>query len=89
MGFINKLFGGDKEVKEEKLLPWKHLNDIKSLDAIEEQILNPILDQPNIKINKNYQEDQDPIKWIEELIFEDIEIINYTSAKSIKAKMLT
>jgi len=37
MGFINKLFGGDKEVKEEKLLPWKHLNDIKSLDAIEEQ----------------------------------------------------
>tara|TARA_B000000475_G_C15998315_1_gene447836 strand:- start:1089 stop:1970 length:882 start_codon:yes stop_codon:yes gene_type:complete len=59
------------------------------LDAIKEQILNPILDQPYIKINKNYQENQDPIKWIEELNFEDIEIINYTSAKSIKAKMLT
>ncbi|WP_298553311.1 bacillithiol system redox-active protein YtxJ [uncultured Algibacter sp.] len=34
MGFINKLFGGSSEPKEEKLLPWITLSDLKQLDAI-------------------------------------------------------
>ena len=37
MGFINKLFGGSKEVKEEKVLPWIPLNDIQQLNHIEEK----------------------------------------------------
>lgn len=34
MGFIKKLFGGNSEPKEEKILPWIALNDVKQLDAI-------------------------------------------------------
>lgn len=34
MGFINKLFGGSGEPKEEKLLPWKALNAVDQLDEI-------------------------------------------------------
>ena len=37
MSFIEKLFGGRKEVKEEKLLPWIPLNDIQQLNHIEEK----------------------------------------------------
>ena len=37
MGFIDKLFGGSKEPKEEKVLPWIPLNDIKQLNHIEEK----------------------------------------------------
>ena len=37
MGFIDKLFGGSKEVKEEKLLPWIPLNDMQQLNHIEEK----------------------------------------------------
>ncbi len=37
MGFIDKLFGGSKEVKEEKVLPWIPLNDIQQLNHIEEK----------------------------------------------------
>ena len=37
MGFIYKLFGGSKEVKEEKVLPWIPLNDIQQLNHIEEK----------------------------------------------------
>jgi thymidylate synthase len=62
---------------------------IEHVNVVNKQILNPILDMPEIKILKKYENDMDPIKWIEELEFKDIEIINYTSAESIKAKMLT
>lgn len=34
MGIINKLFGGSKEPKEEKVLPWIPLNRIELLDKI-------------------------------------------------------
>ena len=37
MGFINKLFGGSKEVKEEKVLPWIPLNDVQQLKHIGEK----------------------------------------------------
>ena len=37
MGFIDKLFGGSKEVKEEKVLPWIPLNDMQQLNHIEEK----------------------------------------------------
>ena len=37
MGFIDKLFGSSKEVKEEKVLPWIPLNDLKQLNHIEEK----------------------------------------------------
>ena len=37
MGFIDKLFGGSKEPKEEKVLPWIPLNDIQQLGHIEEK----------------------------------------------------
>ena len=36
MGFINKLFGGSKEPKEDKLLPWIPLNSLAQLSVIEE-----------------------------------------------------
>jgi len=34
MGLINKLFGGSSEPKEEKVLPWIPLSELKQLDAI-------------------------------------------------------
>ena len=34
MGFINKLFGGSKEPKEEKILPWKQLTTVNQLNII-------------------------------------------------------
>ncbi len=34
MGFINKLFGGNSEPKEEKVLPWIALTDVKQLEVI-------------------------------------------------------
>ena len=34
MGLFNKLFSGSSEKKEEKILPWIALNDIKQLDEI-------------------------------------------------------
>ncbi len=37
MGFINKLFGGSKEPKEDKLLPWIPLNSLAQLSVIEEK----------------------------------------------------
>lgn len=37
MGFIDKLFGSSKEVKEEKVLPWIPLNEIQQLNYIEEK----------------------------------------------------
>ncbi len=37
MGFIDKLFGGSKEVKEEKILPWIPLNDMQQLNFIEKK----------------------------------------------------
>ncbi len=37
MGFIDKLFGGSKEFKEEKVLPWIPLNDVQQLNHIEEK----------------------------------------------------
>jgi len=35
MGLLNKLFGGENEVKEEKLLPWIPLNESPQLDFIQ------------------------------------------------------
>lgn len=37
MSFIDKLFGGSKEVKEEKVLPWIPLNDVQQLNHIEDK----------------------------------------------------
>ena len=37
MGIINKLFGGSNEPKEEKVLPWINLADVKDLDVIAEK----------------------------------------------------
>ena len=37
MSFINKLFGGSAEPKEEKVLPWIPLNTIDQLNYIEEK----------------------------------------------------
>lgn len=37
MGFIDKIFGSSKEVKEEKVLPWIPLNDMQQLNHIEEK----------------------------------------------------
>ncbi|WP_298342856.1 bacillithiol system redox-active protein YtxJ [uncultured Algibacter sp.] len=34
MGLIKKLFGGNSEPKEEKVLPWIALNDLKQLEVI-------------------------------------------------------
>jgi len=37
MGFINKLFGGSSEPKEEKLLPWITLSELDQLESISEK----------------------------------------------------
>lgn len=37
MSFINKLFGGSGEPKEEKILPWKTLSTVSQLDDISEK----------------------------------------------------
>jgi len=37
MSLLNKLFGGSKEPKEEKILPWIPLNDIQQLEHIIEK----------------------------------------------------
>ena len=37
MSFFKKLFNTDQEPKEEKVLPWQNLVDIKQLDTIEEK----------------------------------------------------
>lgn len=37
MGLFNKVFGGNNEVKEEKLLPWIPLNDLQQLDFIQKK----------------------------------------------------
>ncbi|PWH81974.1 bacillithiol system redox-active protein YtxJ [Algibacter marinivivus] len=37
MGFINKLFGGSSEPKEEKVLPWLPLTELTQLDSISEK----------------------------------------------------
>ena len=35
MGLLNKIFGGNSELKEEKVLPWIPLNKLSQLDYIE------------------------------------------------------
>jgi bacillithiol system protein YtxJ len=37
MGFINKIFGGSSERKEERLLPWINLNSLSQLVEVEEK----------------------------------------------------
>jgi bacillithiol system protein YtxJ len=37
MGIINKIFGGTSEPKEEKVLPWINLADVKELEVIAEK----------------------------------------------------
>ncbi|MFS4483292.1 bacillithiol system redox-active protein YtxJ [Hyunsoonleella sp. 2307UL5-6] len=37
MGLLDKLFGGEKEKREEKVLPWIPLNDLKQLDYIKKK----------------------------------------------------
>lgn len=37
MGLLNKIFGGSGEPKEEKVLPWIALSDLKQLETIEEK----------------------------------------------------
>lgn len=40
MGLLNKLFGGNNEVKEEKVLPWIPLNKLTQLNLIENKSAN-------------------------------------------------
>jgi len=35
MSLLNKIFGGNNETKEEKILPWIPLNDLQQLDFIQ------------------------------------------------------
>ena len=37
MGLLNKLFGGEKVAKAEKMLPWIPLNDLKQIDYIKQK----------------------------------------------------
>jgi len=37
MGLLNKLFGGEKVAKAEKVLPWIPLNDLKQIDYIKQK----------------------------------------------------
>lgn len=37
MGLLNKLFGGNNEVREEEVLPWIPLNDLEQLSLIEKK----------------------------------------------------
>lgn len=37
MGFINKIFGGNSEPKEEKVLPWIDLTEVDNLNKIAEK----------------------------------------------------
>ena len=37
MGLLNKIFGGEKVVKEEKILPWIPLNDLQQIDYIKQK----------------------------------------------------
>ncbi|MFD1162031.1 bacillithiol system redox-active protein YtxJ [Hwangdonia seohaensis] len=37
MGLLNKLFRGDNEAKEDKVLPWIPLNELTQLDSIKNQ----------------------------------------------------
>ncbi|TBN06369.1 bacillithiol system redox-active protein YtxJ [Hyunsoonleella flava] len=37
MGLLKKIFGGEKVVKEEKILPWIPLNDLKQIDYIKKK----------------------------------------------------
>jgi len=37
MGLLNKIFGGSREPKEEKLLPWIVLNSLEQLSTIEQR----------------------------------------------------
>ena len=37
MSILNKIFGGSKEPKEEKVLPWIPLNDLQQLSHIEKK----------------------------------------------------
>ena len=59
--------------------------------AVLEQLNNDILAKPTIQIHKTAPGVETPIeekiKWIEDLKYEDFEIINYNSANSIKAEM--
>ena len=60
------------------------------LDAVKEQLNNEILETPQMIIKKEIDISlsiDEKIKWIEELKFEDFELSNYKSYKSIKAIM--
>lgn len=37
MGLLNKIFGGSNEAKEETVLPWTPLTELRQLDAIKEK----------------------------------------------------
>ncbi|MEW4922833.1 bacillithiol system redox-active protein YtxJ [Algibacter sp. 2305UL17-15] len=37
MGLLNKIFGGDKVAKEEKILPWVSFNDLQQIDYIKQK----------------------------------------------------
>ena len=36
MGIFNKLFNSSSELREEKVLPWQTLNELRQLDEIKE-----------------------------------------------------
>jgi thymidylate synthase len=68
-----------------------HIYD-EHLEAVKEQLTNEIYKSPQIIIKKeidisNKLSIDEKIKWIEELKFEDFELINYKSNGSIKAIM--
>jgi thymidylate synthase len=57
------------------------------IEAVKEQLNNEVYDMPEIKITKNNLSINEKIKWIENLTFNDFELINYKSNNIIKAVM--
>jgi len=62
------------------------------IEQVKEQLRNEILESPEIKIKKEFDKSKyisidEKIKWIEELKYEDFELINYKSYSIIKGIM--
>ena len=68
-----------------------HIYD-EHIEQVNTQLLNEIYEPPQVIIkkeidNSKYLSIDEKIKWIEELKFEDFELINYKSHASLKAIM--
>ena len=62
------------------------------LEQVKEQLNNEIFESPQLIIKKEFDNSKlmsidEKIKWIEELKYEDFELLNYKSNSTIKAVM--